>query len=70
MRGVTAYKIKIPPSVTFLLTRLMRGVTFALHSLLLSEKFLLTRLMRGVTPKLMATPANPVHFYSHASCEA
>ena len=52
MRGVTAYKIKIPPSVTFLLTRLMRGVTAYADRVTISRRFLLTRLMRGVTDLL------------------
>ena len=53
----------------FLLTRLLRGVTFALASSRRAAEFLLTRLLRGVTgyPFNFSVHSN---FYSHASCEA
>ena len=49
MRGVTACPARWLFGQTFLLTRLMRGVTLWSNKNSTSVLFLLTRLMRGVT---------------------
>ena len=53
MRGVT---IEIPdgvPRIVFLLTHLMRGVTYDGDIVFIRSQFLLTHLMRGVTPTFL-----------------
>ena len=70
MRGVTLCAELPKPRSTFLLTRLMRGVTAGQKGWALPVKFLLTRLMRGVTTDFRCFCRIREDFYSHASCEA
>ena len=49
MRGVTDNPVNALVAISFLLTRLMRGVTLVLLVSFPTYLFLLTRLMRGVT---------------------